>query len=319
MSTTKAVYTMITRHGTSSGVTAYTLIAPNYTTETITSDNLLKALSAGKIDVINLAVKDGKIVSTNGAIDKYTLIADDGSGVIGTARAVILNRVEKDGKLIGYTVFTHTGSLAELNVSDAVILCNKKLISNGKIMHTTSGDIVAAIAGTYPLREIKVTEAPKGKTTLTLFYFGSIVGIETKYFGAVVSCTSAAEMSKIFGTLSTSNSKVIAAAKKIGGDEIRNELGIKRVGANSFYGVFSISALDKMIKDGVEITCPAGKFIVAATKYDDERHADEATVTLNKQFKVIDQSKSEDNPSLDTKVKSYAKAITDKFNGITIK
>ena len=325
MANNGSVFTMIVRHGTKAGVTGYTLIKPDYTTERVDADALAKAIASGKCKVTNLDVKDGKLVGTNGALDKYTLVSDEDGKVIGTARAVVLNRAEKsvakDGKskLLGYTVFTHTGSIAELSVADAVALCNKKLISNGKIRHTEEGDIVSAIGGNYPLREIKIAEAPKGNTTVDIMYFGSTVNVETKYFGAIVSCTSAAEMSKLYDKLVESNSKVIAAVRKVGGNDVRDSLAIQRTGANSLYGVFEVKVFDAIVKSGATVKNSLGKILVCATKYDEDYNADESTVVFDKAFKVIDHTKAENDPSLDTKAKNYAKSLLEKFGTVAIK
>ena len=127
-------FTMITRQGKSKdSVSAYTLISSDYQTVTMSVTDLTKEIKSGKMKVTNLSVEGSSIVSTNGALDKYTFINTDTGMVEGTAHAVILNRAESKGKLIGYTVFTNTGNLAELSVAETVALAKNKLISNGKI------------------------------------------------------------------------------------------------------------------------------------------------------------------------------------------
>ena len=159
-------FTMITRHGSSKdAVSAYTLISSDYQTVTMPVKELAAAINSKKIAVTNLGLSAKGLVSTNGALDKYTLINSQTNQVEGIARAVILDRVEQNGKLVGYTVFTQNGTLAEVNIADAAALASKGLISNGKIRHTQDGDIVSAIGGTYPLRTISFSEAPKGEIT----------------------------------------------------------------------------------------------------------------------------------------------------------
>ena len=68
------------------------------------------------------------------------------------------------------------------------------LISNGKIKHTAEGDIVSAIGGTYPLRVIEISKAPKGELSIDVLYFGTAVDAPAEYFGAIISCTSATEI-----------------------------------------------------------------------------------------------------------------------------
>lgn len=309
-------FTMITRHGSSKdAISAYTLISSDYQTVTMSVKDLSAAISSKKIAVTNLDLSKKGLVSTNGALDKYTLINSQANQVEGVARAVILDRVEQNGKLVGYTVFTQNGTLAEVNIADAAALASKGLISNGKIRHTQDGDIVSAIGGTYPLRTISFSEAPKGEITTDILYFGTVVGVPTEYFGAIVSCTSATEMSQIIHMLSTSNASVINEVSKVAGQSVRESLAIKRMGANSLYGVFSIASLKKLLKANSKLRNQLGSITVSAIKYTDGE-ADEATVKLDSKWKVTgnDAAGSEATAA----VKNYTKKIVTEFSGITI-
>lgn len=309
-------FTMITRHGSSKdAISAYTLISSDYQTVTMPVKDLSSAISSKKIAVTNLDLSKKGLVSTNGALDKYTLINSQTNQVEGVARAVILDRVEQNGKLVGYTVFTQNGTLAEVNIADAAALASKGLISNGKIRHTQDGDIVSAIGGTYPLRTISFSEAPKGEITTDILYFGTVVGVPTEYFGAIVSCTSATEMSQIIHMLSTSNASVINDVSKVAGQSVRESLAIKRMGANSLYGVFSIASLKKLLKANSKLRNQLGSITVSAIKYTDGE-ADEATVKLDSKWKVTgnDAAGSEATAA----VKNYTKKIVTEFSGITI-
>lgn len=309
-------FTMITRHGSSKdAISAYTLISSDYQTVTMSVKDLSAAISSKKIAVTNLDLSKKGLVSTNGALDKYTLINSQTNQVEGVARAVILDRVEQNGKLVGYTVFTQNGTLAEVNIADAAALASKGLISNGKIRHTQDGDIVSAIGGTYPLRTISFSEAPKGEITTDILYFGTVVGVPTEYFGAIVSCTSATEMSQIIHLLSTSNASVINDVSKVAGQSVRESLAIKRMGANSLYGVFSIASLKKLLKANSKLRNQLGSITVSAIKYTDGE-ADEATVKLDSKWKVTgnDTAGSEATAA----VKNYTKKIVTEFSGVTI-
>ena len=309
-------FTMITRHGSSKdAISAYTLISSDYQTVTMSVKDLSTAISSKKIAVTNLDLSKKGLVSTNGALDKYTLINSQTNQVEGVVRAVILDRVEQNGKLVGYTVFTQNGTLAEVNIADAAALASKGLISNGKIRHTQDGDIVSAIGGTYPLRTISFSEAPKGEITTDILYFGTVVGVPTEYFGAIVSCTSATEMSQIIHMLSTSNASVINEVSKVAGQSVRESLAIKRMGANSLYGVFSIASLKKLLKANSKLRNQLGSITVSAIKYTDGE-ADEATVKLDSKWKVTgnDAAGSEATAA----VKNYTKKIVTEFSGITI-
>lgn len=308
--------TMITRHGaTKENITGYTLITSDYQTVTMPVKELAATISSKKIAVTNLELSKKGLVSTNGALDKYTFVNTATNQVEGTARAVILDRVEQGGKLIGYTVFTQNGMLAELSVADAAALADKKLISNGKIKHTAEGNIVSAIGGTYPLREIPMNKAPKGEASINLMYFGTVVGAPVDYFGAIISCTSATEMSKITDALSKSNAKVIATVAKVGGQHVRESLAIKRFGANSLYGVFEVAMLAKLASAGAKVQSKLGSLTVSAIKYTNDG-VEEDTIKLSTDWKVIESNVSDSDTG--KKVKAYTKKLVDEFNAVKV-
>ena len=308
--------TMITRHGVSKdNISMYTLITSDYQTVQKSTKELTELISKKVVAVNNLTVGPKGIESTNGALDKYTFINTATNQVEGTARAVVLDRVEQGGKLVGYTVFTQNGTLAELNVSDAAALATKGLISNGKIRHTQDGDIVSAIGGTYPLRVIEMSKAPRGEISTDLLYFGTVVGAPVEYFGAIISCTSATEMSKITDVLSKSNAKVVAEVVKVAGQSVRESLGIKRMGANSLYGVFEVAALEKLISGKTKVHNRLGTITVSAIKYTNGE-ADEATVKLDNSWKIVDTNMESSEAS--KKVKEYTKKVVTTFEKVEI-
>lgn len=308
-------FTMITRHGASKdNITGYTLISSEYQTVTVDAKTLIDNIVNKKIVVTNLAIENGKLVSTNGAVDKYTFINSSTNMVEGTPRAVILDRVEANGKLLGYTVFTQMGTLAEVNVADAVKLCNSKLLSNGKIRHTESGDIVSAIGGNFNLRQISIDKAPKGKTTVNLMYFSTDVNTKSEYFGAIVDCTSAAEIARISNTLAKSNANLIGNVAKIAGQSVRSSLAIQRFGANSMYGVFTNDMLAALIKNGATVEAKMGNILVSTIKYDNGDVCEEATAKLSKAFDVV-ETKNTGDATVDKTLANYVTKLREKFKG----
>ena len=308
--------TMIARHGMDKhNIAMYTLITNDYQTVQKPVNEVIDMITKKVAVFTNLTVGPKGIESTNGALDKYTFINMSTGQVEGTPRAVILDRVEQNGKLLGYTVFTQNGIIAELNVAEASALANKGLISNGKVRHTAEGDTVSAIGGTYPLRTIQIAEAPKGEIVTDLAYFGTIVGTDIEYCGAIVSCTSATEMSKVADMLNKSNAKVIADAAKIGGQKVRESLAIVRMGANSLYGVFEVSVLEKLIKANSKVNNGLGSIRVSALKYTADG-VDEATVTLDKTWNLA--GKDYEGSEAADKVKAYTKKLVTKFKDVQI-
>lgn len=326
------MFTVVVRHLGVDGktVTGYTLIDQNYQTSMVSVDALKKEITSKKSVFTNIGFADGKneLVGTNGSLEKYTTLGADNS-VIGTPRAVILNRVENNGRIIGYTVFSNAGTIMELKVADAVALCNRKLISNGKIRHTQMGDIVSAIGGTYPLRQIEVKAAPKGVMSVNLMYFtkaymdtdGGLKEIAgAKYFGAIVSCTSATEMSKVADILSKSNATLTSDIIKSVGPSIRgtiDSLKSVRYGANGIYGVFNISMLEKLIKSGAVLTAGLGNIPVDVIVYGSDSITDASNIKFSKSLSVAGKKSATGNHAdkLNASVKEFAKEVATMLNG----
>lgn len=316
-------FTMVAKHGMSKdNISGFTLISSDYQTIKVSSGELSKAIAQKKIVVNNLAFVNGAWKSTNGSLDNYMLISDATNMIEGTPKAVILDRVEQNNKLLGYTVFTQTGTIVNMSVADAVLLANNKMLSNGKIRHTESGDIVSAIGGNYPLRELrKIEDAPKGETTVDLMFFGEslVSGGEVAYFGAIVSCSSATEMTKLTEQLSHSNASVISAVVKDAGQNVRKSLAIQRMGVNSLYGVFKIGDIKTLMSSGAKINIKGNAILVSALKYKKDGsglNADEATIKLDKSGKVVSQEKATDN-TLNVAVEKYAQKITSLLGTLT--
>lgn len=262
--------TMITRHGeTKSNVTAYTLINEKYQTVVMPTADLVRAISTGKVTVTNLAVSPKGLVSTNGALDKYTFINAQTNMVEGIARAVILDRVEQDGKLLGYTVFTQNGQIRKLGVTDAAALASKGLIANGKIRHTAEGDTVSAIGGTYPLTVIALEKAPKGKVNIDIMFCCANINDKSsiKYAGAIISGDSAVTMSKINDKLAENNAKVRASVAKVSGKKETESIALKRYGACNIYGVFSLDELAKLAEKATAVKCNGNIILLSVIDY----------------------------------------------------
>lgn len=300
------VTTMITRIGKSNKeVSAYTLINENYETKTIKVSALAKILATDKGGVTNLALKDGKIVSTNGALDNYTLIDTEeqpGNAIKSTPRAVILNRAEQNGKLIGYTVYMANGAIAELNVAQAVELVNKKLVANGKIKHTQSGDIVSSIGGEYPLRVIKVAEAPKAEIVCKPMLFTKLSAVEC--FGIIVKSTSAVQMTAINKVLEAANKSLVAKIEKAGLEKEAFEN--QRVSATGVYAVIEEKEAAKIFgKTKVDF----GGMVVSVI----DKSGEEVVVSVNSD-KTVGKALTKSDEAKVNAVKKVAEKVVTLFN-----
>lgn len=295
----------------------YTLISEDYKFETITGTNIAQAIVGGQIEVTNMAVTEKGLASTNGALKNYTLI-DKMGNMVNSPKAVILNRVENDKGLIGYTMYTAVGTLADVNVETAVDMANRGEIANGKIRHTSQGDIVASIGGMYPLRVIEINKAKEGKVKVGIMFIGSALSGKgvIKYAGITVESDSAVSATKIHSKLAAANKKLIdKIATYGGGTEDADALGIKRTGNAGFYGVYPVDvAFDMIEKAGNKATLPMGKLIIACTDYDAGK--DEANVVVSPSMTI--EKHSEGTARANKALKTYTESIFDKLKAINL-
>jgi hypothetical protein len=265
----------------------YTLIGEDYSFERMSGSDIAKAIASKKIEVTNLGVSDKGLVATNGAMKNYTLV-DPAGNLVGEPRAVILNRVETDKGLLGYTAYSVNGTLQELTVQQAVELAKASKIANGKIRHTQTGDIVASISGLYPLRILKIAEQKDESITLDLMFIGSAISgrKSAKYAGVIVNGKNAAGISKVYTKLVSSNAKLIEAVSSFGDADAASSLGIKRTGTAGFYGVYPIDTVYKLVEQADnKVSLPMGNLIIACTDYDADKA--EANVTLSAEMKKV--------------------------------
>ena len=290
-------FTMVARCGDGKhSAIAYTLIASDYQIVNVSAEELKASIKDGSCSVANMGIDQvsNELVSTNGAMDKYTLIDSASGMIVGQAKAVILNRVEQNGKLIGYTVFNQFGNMVEMSVVDASVLANKRLISNGKVKHTDSGDIVSAIGGTYPLREITISAAPKGNIKISIMYFAMNRTANAEYTGAIFTCESATQMSEIINEVTKANAslvgKVVNKIPKSTVESTRNSMAVQRIRGNEVYAVVDLSTLKKiMAKANAKVVNASNLMLLSIiNSYDKDGNAVELTGKLTSDWKLAE-------------------------------
>ena len=152
----------------------FTLIDDKYQLHYEEKRALARKIANKEIIITNLSVDaKGEITYTNGAKNRYTVVEAKSGKIIGSPKAVILSRIEKNEKLDGYMVFLPNGKVSKLSVAEASSLAVKGLVSNGKIRHTDNGDTVSSISGNYPLMQTKIEEAPTGELTVEIVFFSA--------------------------------------------------------------------------------------------------------------------------------------------------
>ena len=295
----------------------YTLISDDYKFETLAGNKLAKAIVDKKIEVTNMDVTEKGLVSTNGALKNYTLV-DKAGNMANQPKAVILNRVETDKGLIGYTMYTTAGTLADITTVVAVEMAKRGEIANGKIRHTSQGDIVASIGGMYPLRVIEIAKAKEGKVNIGIMFIGAALSGKsvTKYAGITVDSDSAVSATKLHAKLASENKKIVSKIAEINGsDEDTDTLSIKRTGNAGFYGVYPVSVAFELIeKAGNKATLPMGKLIIACSDYDADK--DEANIVVSHTLAV--EQHNEGTARANKALKSYAESIFEKLGDVKL-
>ena len=300
--------TMIARIGIKTNkkkALAYTVIDQNYQTAIITEKDIREGLASKKIVATNLGLNEaGDIIATNGAFDRYTFVESESGNIDGTIKTVILNRVEKNGEIIGYTAYTSAGKVENITVAQAVELVNNKAVANGKL----NNGVVSAISGNFDIRTIDIKDAPAGIMKAEVLYFAAVPDAKVKYVGAIISCSSAVTMNKLTDTLAKSNAKIVeaveaAAGKKV--DSIKNT----RVNLNSFYCIIDLSLFKKLISSGMSINKQNAK-IVSVIKYSDGETF-ESVASIGRSLAIKKQSSSSEK--LDKALEKFAAAIVEEF------
>lgn len=303
-------YTMVARCGDPKGPAnnmKYTLIGSDFSTITMTGNTLAKRINDGTIDVTNMGVTVKGLVSTNGAISKYTTF-DAAGNLVSTPRCVVLNRVETGGKLTGYVMFTDNGLVEPVPVAKAVALAKAQLIANGKIKHTDAGDIVSSINGLYPLVEAMAMAEPVGNPTIKFIFFGSAIhsGKKIAYAGAIASSKDSKIISKQHKEFCGKNDALISELKnsfQIADNTVKS-MKIRQYPGAAFYGVYKLS--DIPVKS-CDISVGQHNVLVGCIDCDAAEYT-ESMVQVNVSTGNI-TAVQEGTPASDKAVMAYAKQV----------
>lgn len=269
-------------------IVGLTLIDNEYKIINATLKDVSRMIRDDNIELTNVKIGKDGITSTNGDLSKYTVVSTDGR-IIGRPRPVILSRVESNGKLVGYIVFSKNGQVTKMHVEDAVEMYKAYGISNGKIRSTSNGDIISSIKGNFPLAEVELSKAKAGKTDVRIVFFCNAKENKAdskgvRYLGALISGDSIAELSKIHREIGIPNSRVMAEVSKFSGEKQVEALRTQRVGATEFYSVFNIEFLREMAKAGYNISMQLDEIEVSELVFENKEIVSENTA----KFKLVD-------------------------------
>lgn len=260
------VYTMVCRKGDPKGSTldmGYMLLGADGSQVGVSGRDLYNKLKSHQIEVVNLSIKGNEIISTNGDIKKYPMQVIDAKGErwengnVG----VIVGRIETNGKLSGYRMFCSGTIVDPCSVADAMRIYNQNGIANGKVRHTSEGDIISAIGGTFPLYEFKqekvaekkVEETGKDKLSILFITVATDGKTSVAYAGVLVTNSYVGQSQSYQRICSKANDRVMDGIKKLNKaygitDYNYDSLKQKNVNDKAFYTVVDVEYLKKMIK-----------------------------------------------------------------------
>lgn len=313
-------YTMVCRFtDTNSGAYTYIFVDERYKIISLDGEKVKKGLADNTLLTTNLGLKDGKIVGTNGSLENYITIDQNNKFLTGE-HIVILNRIEKNDVLIGYTAYMPNGMIKNISVDTAVRLAKAKdrYVSNGKIRHTNDRDIVQSILGDFPIRKYTISEQASQKENQIVemkIYFichaENMRGDSQEYFAASLSSTDGARLSLIGDTLSSANKELMEKVNRLSDSVKLASLNIIPFKNGGFYGVYPIRYLRQLLRSqNFEVSGFRNDLaVVNAIKYTGDS-VEEAAISVNLKSKEV--SKLVDK----TNVTNVNKDLIDFYNRI---
>lgn len=309
--------TLVMRVGTTEkDIQNYVFISDTYAVVTLSTREVVDAINNKKAVFNNVGISDKGIVSTNGAITNYTLFNPETNEVIGESKAVVIDRVEREGKLVGYTIFNKNGILQEVTVDQAVQIEKKSVgFANGKIRHTNSGDIISSIAGNFNLKTLSSVKTEPA-LNLTVVFFGSAIKSKPeaalKYVGLIVECDNAAALSKVYGMIEKDNSDLRNSMNTLANNSKESDhFKLIRTNKAGVYGVLSFKAFESLLeKANKEFRSVSGTLTIACTDldlYDDDDDGVESSITLDSSNKPVRSTKGSNRSN--AALKSYTDEV----------
>lgn len=217
-------------------------ISDKYEFITLTDKEIIDEYRNKRSQFTNINVTPNGVESSNGAFERYGCFDCDSNAYIRPIAPVVLNRVEKDNKLLGYTVFMPNGTVKELRVTDAVKLHGMIKFANGKLKPTETGDIISSIEGNYVLRTISITKEVKEtdiKFDIQPIQFRSVINKNKhiRYVLAVFKFADAYSLNLCYDAIEKDNKIITKLVYEVAGEKgkriiSKDELGITNNGTS---------------------------------------------------------------------------------------
>lgn len=231
-------YTLVSTAGVMNGkkreYQMFTLLDSTYRVTMLDAMGIMNLLKSTPGAVSNMEIgKDGRPTSSNGSLERYGF-RDTMSGVyVGVPTYVIIDRIEENGVLKGYTIYTPSNQISIIDAATAVSLAEQKLICNGKIRVSGNGTkTVSSIKGEYNLKNVetpkagKMTTAQKKEAEVVIKPMFTTFNNNTKvsYMGVIVSAKRVDILSKVLEECEKERVALVDKIAAVGGEKVREEL-----------------------------------------------------------------------------------------------
>lgn len=118
-------------------------------TKNFSTNVILAKLKEEPDSIANLGIRDGKVIGTNGVLDRYTKISQDNQSV-SEPRMVVLFRTDS-----GFIVTDGFGNVTSVSDKGVLELNKKAAVANGKLVSKDGKEFISSIVGEYPFMEAK--------------------------------------------------------------------------------------------------------------------------------------------------------------------
>jgi len=111
--------------------------------------SIIHALSSGAAKIQNVKVENGKVVGTNGSLERYPRIGLNGK-LKNKPSMIILNQIGN----VGYTVCDYKGVIKKFPTQEVVEYAKKYDIANGKLVSRDNVEFISSITGGYEVVDV---------------------------------------------------------------------------------------------------------------------------------------------------------------------
>lgn len=298
----------------------FMLVDSNYHSTMVSAEDVVRALTKEPDCISNMEIREGKPISSNGALDRYAFGDLMTGQYVGVPSYVIIDRLESNGELVGYTVYNPQGMIQRIDVATAVKLAKEKLICNGKIRTSSKGkEIVSSIKGDYNVISADSAKQKKAEKIKVQLMFSTMNGnTNISYTGMIVDCVDMQRLSQIITECKKANETMVAKIKPYGGIKAAKELQIVPMAESKFYVVIPDGELSKLCAlPSVELKV-SNRFSISVMSYKKDGRGDffyaEAPVKVTgNQMEigkpVIEEENPEARKSLESALSGYCNVM----------